>query len=723
GEQVQQFENRNLRADGSVCWLQWSARGVPEEGLIYAAARDVTESRRAAEEQAALRRLATLVAQGVGPEVLFDTVAAEAANAVPGIDTAAVGRFVDDRSIAFVGGWSIFREPEWVGQTVDLGGRNVSSIVFETGRPARVDQLEVTVDGVNSMARDSGARASAGAPITVEGRLWGVLVVASGSEDRLPPGIEHELAGFTELVATAIANTEAREQLGQLAQEQAALRRVATLVAEGVSPGSVFDAVAGEMETMLDADQVTLNRFEPGDEILALAYRGADLPHVPAGSRVRVEGDSATARVRRSGQPARMENYEGAEGPIAERFRATALRSSVAVPIALEGSQLWGVITASWKRTQSPPADTEERMFRFAQLLATAIANADSREALRQLADEQAALRRVATLVAEGASPDAVFDAVAAEMEKMLNADQVALNRFEPGEQILALAHRGVDPPRVPPGARVRVAGDSATARVRRTEKPARMENYEGAEGAIAENARAKGLRSSVAVPIALEGSQLWGVITASWKRVQSPPADTEQRMFRFAQLLATAIANTESRSQLVAARRRVIEAADAARATLARDLHDGAQQQFVIALIDLQLAQQKRDADADRARELVDLGAAQVQRGVNTLRELAAGVHPAILSRLGLQAALESLAARMPLPLSVDVDDLQLPKGLEASVYFFCSEALTNVVKHAEASTAWVGVHTVDGRLRVEVRDDGIGGAEIGLGGSGLTG
>jgi len=187
--------------------------------------------------------------------------------------------------------------------------------------------------------------------------------------------------------------------------------------------------------------------------------------------------------------------------------------------------------------------------------------------------------------------------------------------------------------------------------------------------------------------------------------------------------LIATTIANADGRAQLVAARRRVIEATDAARAKLSRDIHDGAQQQFLTALIDLQLAQQKRASDPGRSRELVDLAAALVETGVETLRELAAGVHPAILSDMGLKAALEALAGRMPLPLSLEVDDLELPPPVEASVYFFCSEALANVVKHAGANVAAVRVKAVDGQLTVEVRDDGLGGAEIRSGGTGLIG
>jgi signal transduction histidine kinase len=171
-----------------------------------------------------------------------------------------------------------------------------------------------------------------------------------------------------------------------------------------------------------------------------------------------------------------------------------------------------------------------------------------------------------------------------------------------------------------------------------------------------------------------------------------------------------------------MAARRRVIEAADAARAKLARDLHDGAQQRFLTGLIDLQLAQQKRLSDVARSRELVDLGVEQVEAGIQTLRELAAGVHPAILTDRGLKAALEALAIRMPVPISIEIDDLRLPPALEASLYFFCSEALANVVKHARASAVSLSVQAAEGELQVEVRDDGVGGALAGADGIGLV-
>ena len=163
GRHVEQFENRNVCADGSVRWLQWSARAVPEEGVVYAVGRDVTEGRRAAQEEAALRRVATLVARGVAPEVVFGAVAEEVAQVLPGVDLTVIGRYTPDGSIEFVGGWSRLGEALWVGNNVPLGGRNVTTAVFETGQPARVDQLRDSDRRHGGRAPDGGALVGWGA--------------------------------------------------------------------------------------------------------------------------------------------------------------------------------------------------------------------------------------------------------------------------------------------------------------------------------------------------------------------------------------------------------------------------------------------------------------------------------------------------------------------------------------------------------------------------------
>jgi PAS domain S-box-containing protein len=174
---------------------------------------------------------------------------------------------------------------------------------------------------------------------------------------------------------------------------------------------------------------------------------------------------------------------------------------------------------------------------------------------------------------------------------------------------------------------------------------------------------------------------------------------------------------------QLMASRVRLVTAFDAARQRVTRDLHDGAQQRFVSTIISLQLAGQKWASDPHRARELLDLALDDAKRGLDELREIATGMHPAILTQRGLTAAVTSLAGRLPIPVELDLPERRLPDAIEASVYFFCAEALTNVVKHARAGSAWVQVAAADERCTVEVRDDGIGGARAQSESSGLVG
>jgi PAS domain S-box-containing protein len=167
------------------------------------------------------------------------------------------------------------------------------------------------------------------------------------------------------------------------------------------------------------------------------------------------------------------------------------------------------------------------------------------------------------------------------------------------------------------------------------------------------------------------------------------------------------------------AAQRRIIEAADTARARLARDLHDGAQQQFLNTILNLQRAQQKWTTAPQDALQLVKLATSEAQTGIEGLRELAAGIHPAILTARGVAAALDALAARLPFRLELQIGNQKLPPGLDSSVYFFCSEALANITKHAQAQTAWVRTDINGGQLTIEVSDDGVGGADTHSGGA----
>ena len=308
--------------------------------------------------------------------------------------------------------------------------------------------------------------------------------------------------------------------------------------------------------------------------------------------------------------------------------------------------------------------------------------------------------------------PTAVFDAVATEMQGQLDADGVTLARYEPGDAVTVVAHRGFEGWHLPAGARFSAEGESVTAAVRRTGRPSRMEHFDAAAGPIAEYVRDRGVRSSVGAPIIVEG-RLWGIAVVYWARDESPPADTEERIAEFAKLLETAIANADSREQLLASRARLLAAGDDARRRVVRDLHDGAQQRLVHAIVTIKLAQRAlQDNDAE-AESLVGEALDAAKRGNEELRELSRGILPTILTRSGLQAAVTAILERLDLPTDVDIPDERFPAEIEANAYFIVAEALTNIVKHADATRAEVRASVEDGMLRVEVRDDGIGGAD----------
>jgi signal transduction histidine kinase len=343
-----------------------------------------------------------------------------------------------------------------------------------------------------------------------------------------------------------------------------------------------------------------------------------------------------------------------------------------------------------------------------------------SRDELRLLAEEQSALRRVATLVARGVSPTQLFDAVAAETLALMGADSARVCRYEPDASAIVVAdHTKLGAP-IPVGTRLTLEGESVTASVWRTERPSRRDTLEGATGTIAELARERGLRSAVGAPIVVEG-KLWGVIIAYWARVEPLPVDAEARIAEFAELVETAIANADSRDELVASRARVLGAADDARRRVVRDLHDGAQQRLVHTIITLKLAQRAAGDDTVKAGALIAEALAQAEQANAELRELVHGILPAVLIRGGLAAGVGALASRVSVPVTVDVSVPRLQPGIAASVYFVVSEALTNVVKHSHAQSAEVKAWVEDGELHVHVRDDGIGGARSD--GAGLLG
>jgi signal transduction histidine kinase len=348
-----------------------------------------------------------------------------------------------------------------------------------------------------------------------------------------------------------------------------------------------------------------------------------------------------------------------------------------------------------------------------------------SRDEVRKLADLQASLRRVATLVARGVDPSEVFSAVADELARCLGVHHATLFRFEPdGTGLLLAGHHVHEQTEIIVGERFPLVGKSVAERVFHTGRPARMDSHEhdSAPGAAAEYIRRLGMRSGVGAPIMVDG-QVWGAAIVGSSQPDPLPPDTESRVEDFADLVTTAIANAETHAQLTASRARIVAAGDEARRRFERDLHDGAQQRLV------SLGLMLRSAEASAPPDLRSLRAQLTEiveglTGVSTdLQEISRGIHPAILSRGGLGPALKTLARRSVVPVALGVDvDQRLPESVEVAAYYVVAESLTNAAKHAQASEITVTVDTDGSNVRLSVRDDGIGGADSGRG-SGLTG
>ncbi len=329
---------------------------------------------------------------------------------------------------------------------------------------------------------------------------------------------------------------------------------------------------------------------------------------------------------------------------------------------------------------------------------------------LGRLVGEQAALRQVAVLVAAGAPPAAVFDAVAAETLTLMRADSARVSRYELDGSATVLAERTTVGEPVPVGTRLTLEGDSVTARVLRTQRPSRRDGRVRAPGMVVSLAAERGLRSAVGAPIIVE-ARLWGVIVADWLEPNPPPDEVEAQIHEFAELVATAIANANSRDQLMASRARLLTEADEARRRVVRDLHDGAQQRLLQTIVTLKLAQRALEPSNEKAEALIAEALAHAQRGNTELRELAHGILPAVLTQGGLRSGVSSIVSRLDLPVEVDIPNGRFPPEVEASAYFVVAEALTNVVKHAHADHAEVRAFAQAETLHVEVRDNGVGG------------
>ena len=337
----------------------------------------------------------------------------------------------------------------------------------------------------------------------------------------------------------------------------------------------------------------------------------------------------------------------------------------------------------------------------------------------RRVADEQAALRRVATLVARGTRPSEVFAAVTDEVGRVLGTDVTWLRRYLPGPAAAPIAAFAAGE-RLSPEEPTPLGGHNIATLVHETGRPARVQDSDwplrDGKGQLLP------ITSGVGVPVVVEGS-LWGVMAVASSAKAPLPPGTEARLAAFTELIAMAIANAEAHDELSASRARVVASADETRRRIERDLHDGAQHRLVLTNLTLKRALQSANSDSGDVAELIKEAVVSTERAYDELRELARGLHPVILATNGLAPALKGIALRSPIPVMLDLQTHdRFPERIEVTAYYVTSEALTNAAKHSQASAVHVTLTATDGDVRLSISDDGIGGADP-AGGSGLIG
>jgi signal transduction histidine kinase len=528
----------------------------------------------------------------------------------------------------------------------------------------------------------------------------------------------------------AVEVHQRRRESSVLAKQQTALRRVATLVARGVDPPEVFAVAVEEMAGCLDVVGTQVIRYDGNDAAVVIAsYNQRGSRKFEVGERLMLEGDNVAAKVLTTARSARIDHYENATGSVAARVRELGIRSVAAAPVMVEG-RVWGAALVGSRHSDPLPPDIEERVSDFADLVATAIANAATRAALQVsrdnvgvLAEQQSALRRVATLVARGARPSDVFAAVAEEIVRCLDVDTSGVWRYESDEAITLLAgYSTAGPLYLPVGERLSIDSDNLGAMVLRSGRVARHNEVQNASDSAIARIRELGIREGVAAPIVVD-ERIWGLAIAATTGSEPMRPDLEERIGDFADLVATAIANAATRAELIASRARIVAAADDARRRLERDLHDGAQQRLVSLGLELRRAQAAIPRELKAIQEQLSDIVSGLTGVFTELQEISRGIHPAILSKGGLAKALRTLARRSPVPVTLDLAiERRLAESIEVGAYYVVAEALTNAAKHARASAVHVRAETDDVEMSLLIRDDGTGGADPRKG-SGLIG
>jgi signal transduction histidine kinase len=516
-------------------------------------------------EQAALRRVATLVAQGAGPERLFDSIADGASQvlSVRAISLvrydARLGSFTitaathEARSVAAIG-------VSWPSDDSPLG-----RLIVGTAQPARIDDWSSLPGPIAERHRENGFGQSVGAPIAVGGEIWGYIGAYAEAGNVLPPECESRLARFAQLMATAIANIQARDKVRDLAEAQEALRRIATLVAQGAEPEAVFPTIAFEVSRVLGVAAVSMIRHNAGAQTFTKIFgTHGERSAVPDGNTWPVADFPEGALLLETGKPARIDDWTSLPGETAARHQANGFGQAISAPILISG-EIWGYIGAYAEAGEVLPPECEKRLAEFTELMAAAIANIQARNEIRGLAKSQGALLRVATLVAQGAEPDAVFNAVVVEVSRVLGVDAISLNRYDGSTamvtQIAATHGRRAA---VPVGDQWPAESSPIAPLIVKIRRPVRVNDWTRIPGHVAARHREQGFGQAIAAPIIVDGS-VWGYIAAFGEADQLLPPEYETRLAEFTQLAATAVANVQVRDQLrslaeqqVAALRRV---------------------------------------------------------------------------------------------------------------------------------------------------------------------
>ena len=622
-------------------------------------------------EETALRRVATLVAEEAPQAAVFEAVTAEASGLL------APARV----QIACVDG------------------------------SADVD------DTIARIAQAAGTDCAIGVPIMVGGATWGALVAISATSEALATGSTARLADFSKLVARAITSVQVHEELRSLAESQGALRRVATLAAQGAEPKSVFAAVAVEASRLLGVGAVSLISYDADTQMFTKIFgtHGNRSP-VPDGTTWPVEECPEGVLAVRTGQPARVDDWTKIPGELAARHRAEGFGQAVAAPIIVDGA-IWGHIAAYGEANQILPPGCEMRLADYTHLMASAISNAQARDELRRLAEQQgAALRRVATLVAQQASPSTIFNAVAKEASQALRVPRVDVGRCHAHEPVTLLGSTAE--PDLGRNRTFSRSGQCIAAKVMEAERAARIDDWTMMPTQDAEAAAAEGFHSVVGAPIHVDGA-LWGVIALLADEIL--PDNTETRLTDFTHLVASSISNVHARNNLIASRARIVTASDETRRRIERNLHDGIQQRILILGLNLRAVQMKFPLRPE-VQAMLDEVTRDLENVLDEIRVFSQGLHPALLSRSGLGPSLRELARRSPVRVNLDAARCpRLPEPIETAVYYVISEALANAAKHSQASEISVTVVS-DGAVRATVADNGVGGAALDSG-SGLIG